>query len=516
MKVFSKEQIYQGDKITEKQQGVSSLELMERPGLQIFNWMHLRMQGAQVPIHVFCGIGNNGGDALVLARQLIVHGYNVFTYVVNCGNGRSQDFLTGYERVKEVTKKWPELLKCESDFPQIHPDDIIVDGIFGTGLNRPVDDWIKTLFHHFKASKAFTLSIDIPSGLYTDKPVDDPNGVVQANFTLSYQSPKLVFFLPETKQYTVQWEVIDIGLDREFLITTETEVELISKNEVLPIYKPRNKFAHKGNFGHGLIIGGSYGKIGAVHLASKAVLTSGAGLVTAYIPKCGYSVLQSSLPEAMVITDIDNEKITKIDFDITPSAIGLGVGLGTDDTTISALEDFLKTNKSPLVIDADALNSISKKKTLLKHIPENSILTPHPKELERLIGVWKNDFEKLEKTKAFSTKHKVIVVIKGAHTITVYGNKQYINVTGNPGLATAGTGDVLTGLITGLLCQGYSAIESALFGIYLHGRSADLALEHYGYQSLLASNVVDYIAEAYIDLFKQPEQPQVEEQSEEN
>jgi hydroxyethylthiazole kinase-like uncharacterized protein yjeF len=514
MKVFSNQQIYQGDKITEERQNVPAIELMERPGIQIFNWMNLRMQGAQVPIHIFCGIGNNGGDGLVLARHLIMHDYNVFTYVVNCGNGRSEDFLTSYERVKEVTKKWPELVKSESDFPNIQGDDIIVDAIFGIGLNRQVDAWIKILFARFKTSKAFTLSVDIPSGLYTDKPMDDPNGIVQANYTLSYQSPKLVFFLPETADYTTQWEVIDIGLDRDFLMTTETEVELISKNEVLPLYKPRKKFSHKGDFGHGLIIGGSYGKIGSVHLASKSVLSSGAGLVTAYIPKCGYAVLQSTLPEAMVMTDIDEEKITAINFEIEPTAIAIGVGLGKDKATVKAFEVFLKKNKTALVIDADALNILSENKIFLKHLPENSVLTPHPKELERLIGKWSNDFEKLGKTKAFSSKYKVIVVIKGAHTITVYQDKYYINVTGNPGLATGGAGDVLTGIITGLICQGYVPLEAALFGTYLHGRSADLALEKYGYQSLLASHVIDFIALAYIDLFKQPEQPEIEEQTE--
>ena len=514
MKVFSKAQIYEGDKLTSERQNISSTDLMERAGTQIFNWMHTRMQGAQVPIHVFCGIGNNGGDGLVLARHLITHGYNVITYVVNCGNSRSKDFLENYDRIKSVTKEWPQLLKCESDFPEIHKDDIIVDAIFGIGLNKPVDGWIKDMFHHFKASQAFTLAVDIPSGLYTDKAVEDANGVVRANYTLSFQSPKLVFFLPETAEYTIQWEVLDIGIDREYLMTTETEVELISKHEILPLYKPRAKFDHKGIFGHGLIIGGSYGKIGAVHLATKSVLSIGAGMATAYIPKCGYTALQASLPEAMVITDANEEHLTAIDFKIKPTAIGVGVGLGTETNTIKAFEAFLKINKAPLVIDADALNIISKKKTLLKSVPRNSILTPHVKELEGLIGKWSDDFEKLKKAKAFSSKYKIIIVIKGANTITVYGNKLYVNTTGNPGMATAGSGDVLTGIITGLICQGYSEIEASLFGIYLHGRSADLALEEYGYQSLLASNIIDYIAESYIDLFKQPEQPEVEVEGE--
>lgn len=512
MKVFSKEQIYEGDKLTAERQQISSTDLMERAGTQIFNWMHARMQGAQVPIHVFCGIGNNGGDGLVLARHLILDGYNVHTYVINCSDKRSKDFLVNYDRIKNVTKNWPTLLKCAEDFPEIHPDDIIVDAVFGIGLNRPVDDWVKKLFMHFRATKAYTLAIDIPSGLHTDKAVEDEDALVWAGFTLSFATPKLVFFLPETAKYTVQWEVLDIGLDQEFLQTTETEVELIGKHEILPNYLPRNKYSHKGQFGHAMIIGGSYGKIGAVTLASRAALSAGAGLVSAYIPKCGYHALQTSFPEAMVITDKDEEKITAIKFDIEPTVIGFGIGVGTDSKTITAFEAFLKTNKTPLVIDADGINILSKKKALLKLLPELTVLTPHPKELERLIGTWKDDFDKLKKVKAFSKKYAVIIVIKGANSITVFDGKLYINTTGNPGLSTAGSGDVLTGIITGLISQGYQPMVATIFGVYLHGKSADIAVEDFGYQSLIASHVIDYLGEAYLDLFKQPEQPpQIEE-----
>ncbi|MFD2726030.1 NAD(P)H-hydrate dehydratase [Hyunsoonleella rubra] len=512
MKIFSKEQIYAGDKLTAERQNISSTDLMERAGTQIFNWMHRRMQGAQVPIHIFCGIGNNGGDGLVLGRHLILDGYNVNVYVVNCSDKRSKDFLVNYDRIKNVTKKWPTLLGCSEDFPEIHPNDIIVDAVFGIGLNRPVDDWVKGLFIHFRKSKAFTLSIDIPSGLFVDKPVQDEDNVVWAGFTLSFASPKLVFFLPDTAKYTVQWEVLDIGLDPEYLHTTETEAQLISKYEVLPNYIPRDKYSHKGQFGHSLIIGGSYGKIGAVTLACRGALSAGSGLVSAYVPKCGYTPLQSGFPEAMVITDTDENKITSIKYDIAPTVIGFGVGAGTDTKTISAFEEFLKVNKAPLVIDADGLNMLSKKKSLLKMLPELTILTPHPKELERLVGAWNDDFEKLGKVKAFSKKYRLIVVVKGANTITVFNEKFYINTTGNPGLATAGSGDVLTGIITGLIAQGYHPSVGAIFGVYLHGKSADIAVEDFGYQSLIASHIVEYLGEAFIDLFKQPEQPQPEEE----
>jgi len=513
MKIFSKEQIYEGDKLTAEKQKITSTELMERAGIQIFNWLHTRMQGAQVPIHVFCGIGNNGGDGLVIARHLIMHGYNVITYVVNCSEKRSKDFLLNYDLIKQTTKKWPEMLGCEADFPEIHKDDIIVDAVFGIGLNRPPNDWVKSLFIHFKNSEAFTLSIDIPSGVYTDRIPEDENAVVWANYTLSFQSPKLVFFLPKTAKFSIQWEVLDIGIDREFLYNTETEVELIGKHEVLPIYKPREKYAHKGDFGHSLLIGGSYGKIGSVLLSSRSALSIGAGLVTSYIPKCGYHIVQTAFPEGMVITDENDTLISNISFNISPTVIGLGIGLGTENETISALEKFLKSNKIPLVIDADGLNIISKKKALLKHLSEGTVLTPHPKELERLLGTWRDDFDKLKKTKAFSKKYKVIVVIKGANTMTVFQDKYYINTTGNPGMATAGTGDVLTGIITGLISQGYEALSATIFGVYLHGKAADIAVEDLGYQSLLASHIIEALGEAYIDLFKQPEIPQVQEDS---
>ena len=516
MKVFSKEQIYEGDKLTAERQKIASTDLMERAGNQIFNWIHMRMQGAQVPIHVFCGIGNNGGDGLVLARHLITHGYNVKTYIINCSDKRSKDFLINYDRIKNVTKDWPTLLNCTDDFPEMHHDDIIVDGVFGIGLNRPIDDWVKDLFIHFRSSKAFTLSIDIPSGLATDTVPEDENAVVWAGYTLSFAAPKLVFFLPETAKYTVQWEVLDIGLDQDYLINTITEVDLIGKHEVLPLYRPREKFAHKGQFGHALIIGGSYGKMGAVTLASRATLAAGAGLVSAYIPKCGYNVLQSSFPEAMVITDANEELITKINFKIEPTVISFGVGVGTDTKTVNAFSAFLKTNKTLLVIDADGINILSKKKALLKLLPSQTVLTPHPKELERLIGTWKNDFDKLKKVKAFSKKYDTIMVIKGANTITVFQDKLYVNMTGNPGLATAGSGDVLTGIITGLISQGYNTLAATIFGVYLHGKSADIAVEYFGYQSLIASHVIDYLGEAYIDLFKQPEQvPQPKEEEKE-
>ncbi len=509
MKIFSAKQIYAADKATIKKQDITSDELMERAATQLFNWLHLRLQGEQIKIYLFCGIGNNGGDGLALARLLQEQNYNITVYVVNYSKKRSDDFLTNLKRLKD-NEVWPEFLEKGDDLPKIGRDDIVVDAIFGLGLNRPPDDWVVNLFEHLHASQAFTLSVDIPSGLFTDKIPADEKAVVKANHTLSFQVPKLIFFLPETGIYTEQWEILDIGLDTEFLKNADTDYELIAKNEVLSYYIPREKYSHKGTYGHSLIIGGSYGKIGAVHLATKACLHTGSGLVTAYVPQCGYIPLQTNLPEAMVITDVDERHISNIKLDLSPTVIGIGIGMGKDKKTVKAFSDFLDCNDTPLVIDADALNIISEHKELLKQLPSKTVLTPHPKELERLIGTWDDDFDKLKMAKAFSKKYDCVLVIKGSNTVTVYDGKGYVNTTGNPGMGTGGTGDVLTGIITGLIAQGYEALQAAIFGVYLHGKAGDIQVEKTGYQALTASRVVEGIGRAFLDLFRISEQPHSE------
>ena len=506
MKIFSAPQIYEAINVTIEKNQISSNDLMEFAGTRVFNWFHERLNGAQIPIHIFCGIGNNGGLGLVLGRHLLHHGYNVHLYVVNFSEKRTKDFLSNYDRVKEF-KVWPKMLSSGEEFPEMSRKDIIVDAIFGIGLNRKTSDWVKSLIKYINASKAFTVSLDVPSGLYPDHGPEDREAVIESDYTLTGQAPKLSFFLPETGAFIQQWEAIDVGLDADYLNSTETVAQLVDKFEVLPFYRPREKYSHKGTYGHSLIIGGSFGKMGAAVLASSACLRTGAGLVTAFIPKCGYTILQTSLPEVMVVCDESETELTHISHDLVPKAIGIGVGMGTDAKTVTAFKTFLKEQTSPLVIDADALNILSENKTLLKSMPKGSILTPHPKELERLLGAWEDDFDKLEKAKAFSKKYEVVLVIKGAHSIVVYDGFLYVNNTGNPGMATAGSGDVLTGILTGLLSQGYDPIKAAIFGVYLHGKAGDIALQSFGYQALTASDLIDHIGDAYLDLFKQPESP---------
>lgn len=276
----------------------------------------------------------------------------------------------------------------------------------------------------------------------------------------------------------------------------------IDQKEILKRYKPLDEHTHKGTQGHALIIGGSYGKIGAVSLSSKACLKTGCGLVTVFIPKCGYTILQTAIPEVMVLTDVDEEIISNITFEIEPQAIGIGPGLGEAVETQNALYQFLKTNKAPVVIDADALNILSKNKEWFSLVPPKTILTPHPKELERLIGKWDSEEEKRSKAISFSKQHQLIIIMKGAPTQIIDGETIYENSTGNAALATAGTGDVLTGMITSLLAQSYEPVSAAILGVYLHGITADIALPKTGYQSFIASDVIVNIGNAFLSLEK--------------
>ena len=511
MKILSAKQIYQADEFTIKKQQITSDSLMERAALGIFNWMHERLQGNPITIHIFCGIGNNGGDGLALARHLKEHDYTIKVHVVNYSEKRSKDFLLNLDRLK-ARKLWPDFLDEKMHTVSIDPDDIVVDAIFGIGLNRSPDAWVGELIAQINASSAFVLSLDIPSGLFMDRVPEFAERVVAANHVLSFQFPKLPFFLPQTAAFLNQWEVLDIGLDPEFTHHIQEEANFIGKFEVLPFYKPRLKFAHKGSFGHALLIGGSYGKMGAVQLATDACLQAGAGLATAFVPRCGYLPMQIGVPEAMVLTDEQEDVLSAIDFDLQPKAIGIGMGMGTAKVTALAMNKFLDTNQVPLVLDADGLNILARHKNYLKKLPPNSILTPHPKELERLIGVWQDDFEKLDMAKAFAQQHQCILVIKGAHTIVISKNVLHINSTGNPGMATAGSGDALTGVITALLAQNYPPEEAAIFGVYLHGLAGDIVASREGYEAVTASKIISALGLAFVSLFQKENQQGANEQ----
>ncbi len=499
MKILTTKQLYQTDKATIKSQGITDLDLMERAGTTCFNWIHTRLQGNPIKIIVFCGIGNNGGDGLVIARHLHDHGYNVHCFVVNFSDKRTSGFLKNYDRLKN-RGSWPTIINSKEEFPDISSKDVVIDAILGIGLSRKIKGFTVDLIKHINSKKAYTLAIDIPSGLFADKTVSKTDAVIEASHTLTFQRPKLAFLLPENEQYIYTWETVNIGLDEQFIANLDTHYFLSEKENIVPLYKPRDKFSHKGTFGHSLIIGGSFGKIGAVTLAVQGALKSGSGKVTAYIPKCGYQILQISSPEAMVEVAAENE-LDSFNYKTNPTVIGVGCGIGTSEKTKKGFAQFLKSNTLPLVIDADALNILSENKALLKSIPKKSILTPHPKEFERLVGKWTDDYVKLEKLKSFALKYDVIVVLKGANTIIADADKLYFNTTGNPALATAGSGDVLLGIITGLLAQNYKPLDASLLGVYLHGKTANIAINDTSVESFTATSILDYLGDAFLSLF---------------
>lgn len=501
MKIFQVKHLAQADRVTIEKEGISSAQLMERASTAVFNEIHKRLNHGPIPIKIFCGIGNNGGDGLVVGRLLIEEGYNVKIYIVNFTKDRTPDFLLNYNRIKDMGGQRPELLTSEEDFPALAPTDFIIDAIFGIGLNRPAEGWVAALIEHINNADAFVLSIDMPSGLFSTKIPAKNDAVIKANYTLTFQSPKLVFYLPQTAEYAGDVQVLDIGLDREFLNSVSTETYLIDKEEALKLYIPRKAFSHKGDYGHSLVIGGSYGKIGSISLTATACLRTGAGLVSIYAPECGYQILQTVLPEAMVLTDAGEKEITNIKYDLEPDVVCFGMGAGTSETTIEAFGEFLKSSKAPMVIDADGLNMLAANNELLSLIPTKSILTPHPKELERLIGRWNDDFDKIDKAKKFSKKYDLILVMKEAHTLVIYHDEMFVNNTGNPGMATAGAGDVLAGVITSLVSQKYEPLNAAVLGTYLHGKAGDFAASKLSYQGMIAGDITANIGNAFLDLF---------------
>jgi len=498
------------DKATIKKNGITSIKLMERAANLCFQWLQQRVKPNDVKIHIFCGVGNNGGDGLVITRYLMENNYNVTSYIVNFSQKRSKNFLINYEHVKDIGD-WPEVISNENEFPDIEENDLVIDALFGHGLSRAPEGFTKKLIQHINQQQVFTLAIDLPSGLYSNKTVEDEKNVLKANHILTFQYPKLAFFLSENKNFLESWEVIDIGLDNDFVESLHPILNYTTKNDILPIYKFRKKWDHKGSFGHSLLIGGSFGKIGAITLASKSALKIGSGLVTAYVPKCGYQIIQTAIPEVMTEVDSD-DVLAYFNFKTKATVIGIGSGMGTAEKTAKGFEKFIKENKIPLVIDADAINLLAKDKNLLNFLPVNTVLTPHPKELERLIGNWKNDYDKLSKALEFAKKHDCILVLKDAITAIVTKDATYFNSTGNPALATAGSGDVLTGIITGLIAQNYTPLDAAIFGVYMHGLTADLGSLEIGYETFTASSILDYLPNAFISLFEKPTQPDNTEQ----
>lgn len=495
MKLYTAAQTRAWDAFTMEHEPVSSVNLMERAATALTGWLlaHAPTSGR---CYVFCGMGNNGGDGLVVARLLHQAGWPVRVFAVRHAERPSDDFQINLERFQALGKvSWVE--EKEPAFPEIAPDDLVIDSLLGSGLNRPATGLLAKTIGKINESRATVVAVDIASGLFADAPNGPKDAIVRPRFTVGFQRPKLAFLQPGLAEFVGEWTVLNIGLSTDFDQQTETPFFLTDGAEMEPFLKPRSRFSHKGTYGHALLAVGSFGKIGAAVLAARACLRSGVGLLTVQVPGCGYGVLQTAAPEAMCLTDPDERVHTTVP-DLKPyQAVGVGPGLGKDDRTKAFLEEVLvkaKRARLPLVLDADALNLLSADEDLLKKLPPDSLLTPHPKEFERLAGAWANDYERLNLLRDFSRKTGSVVVLKGAYTAVGTPEGQvHFNATGNPGMATGGTGDVLTGLLTGLRAQGFSAEDAAIFGVYQHGLAGDRAAEARGQSALIAGDLVEHL-----------------------
>ncbi len=496
MKILNVAQIKEWDAQTIDNEPINSIDLMERAATAFAeNLYHAELFTRSGIVHVFCGSGNNGGDGLAIARLLSEHFIEVNVYHVLTSSNTSGDFQQNIERLLELDNVTITTLSENKALPIIEEDDIVVDAILGSGLKKAADGFLVELFEYLNASLAKVWSVDIPSGMFADKTTEGTS--IHAYRTLTFQTPKLGFFFEENQDRIGEWEVLDIQLDPFFLAEAEADFCLLEQLEVKPLLKKRKKFSSKGNYGHALLMVGSYGKMGAAVLAARACMRTGVGLLTLQIPKSGYEILQTTVPEAMVKVDTDIWQLTQIP-SRTYDVIGIGPGIGTSKETVIAFEKTLKSQEQPMIIDADALNILSYYPEFQASIPKKSILTPHHKEFERLFGKTDNDFEQNALQRKKATELGIIIVLKGAHTaIALPDGKCYFNSTGNPGMATGGSGDVLTGILTGLLAQGYTSENAALLGVWLHGEAGDCAMLQQGEESLVASDLIINIGRAY-------------------
>ena len=501
MKILSVDKIREADAYTIANEPILSIDLMERAGKNCYKWIKKKLN-KEDEIFVFVGPGNNGGDGLVIARLLSEKRYKVHIVIVNFTDKYSPDCIENIARAKKIEEINFIEVSNKKELPSISSSAVIIDAIFGSGLSRIVDGLAGEAIHHINSTGAIVISIDIPSGLFADQQTDSKKGaIVGADYTLSLQFPKYSFLFAENEFFIGQLHIIDIGLNAEFIESVSASALLIDKYEAAPLLHSRSKFAHKGIFGHALLIAGSYGKMGAAVLSAQACMRSGIGLLTAHLPKLGVNILQTNTPECMISIDEDNEIFSQLPDLTNYNAIGIGPGLGTNKKSQNALKMLIQEFKGPMVLDADALNILSENKTWLSFLPAGSILTPHPKEFDRLVGKSSSSFERIAKQKDFAIKHQVYVILKGAYTcIASPHGKLFFNASGNPGMATAGSGDVLTGIVLSMLAQAYQPLEAALLACYIHGSSADLAVRKISYESLIASDIVDKLGKAFIEL----------------
>ena len=493
LKILSGNDIKNLDRYTIEKQNITSLKLMDRAVNVFLNW-YTSNYSSKENINIFCGVGNNGGDGLQAACILKEKGYKVEIYIVGDFKRFTKECLYHLKNAKN--KKIKIVSITNESKSQISKSDIIIDAIIGSGLSRKLNASTSKLVDYINSSNSTIISIDIPTGIPANSYIK--SNFIKANFTLTFQLPKLSFYMPEYSNYIGKIIVLDIGLEKTFIENADGIASFIEERDIKNkmLFRPNN--SHKGNFGHGLIIAGSRGKMGACLLALRAALKSGIGLLTCYTTKKGEIIVQTSVPEAMTIVDNEMDAISSFPPLDSYSVVGIGPGIGTSNITINMLEDFFKNINVPVVIDADAINIIASNKEILNSIPENSVLTPHPKEFKRLVGEYVDSSKRIELQKVLSKKYKVNILVKGAYsTMTNSSGELFINSTGNPGMATGGSGDVLTGIITGLIGRGYSPFDAMIIGVFIHGFSGDISKGELGEESLMASDLIDNLPRSF-------------------
>lgn len=494
MKIFSATQIREWDAYTIANEPVSSLQLMERAASACYYWVNEKFSTHRFKI--FCGKGNNGGDGLVIARKLLQEGKEVAVYILEFGHKGTNDFQVNLQRLHELTNEI-HFIQSAAFFPVISKEDVVIDAILGTGLNKPLEGFTAELVDYINRSKAIVISIDIPTGMFADKSCKN-SVIIKANYTLSFQQWKLCFLLPENEDLFGEVFVLDIGLHPAYYQKEIALYEWVDQKMVQQIYKPRKKFSHKGTYGHAALITGSEGMMGAATLCAEACLRSGAGKLTCYITACGYKIMQLAVPEAMCRISGSSNHIEAYKPVVQHNAIGLGPGIGLYPSHAALLNVIFSSTQHPIVIDADALNTLASNPELLTKIPSYSILTPHPAEFERLFGKASDDFNRLQMATDKAKQFNCYIILKGHNSfIACPDGKGYFNSTGNAGMATGGTGDVLTGILTGLLASGYTPLETCIMGIYLHGLAGDLAAEKFSQEAMLAGDIIKTIGSAF-------------------
>ena len=498
IKIFETSKIKDLDDYTITHEPVASIELVERAATA-FTQEFCRNFSKQNRVIVFSGQGNNGADALAIARLLSEEDYRVETYLLNPAKQLSTECEINKQRLLSDGKV--HIVEVFDDFtpPTLTDRDIVIDGLFGSGLNRPLFGGYAAVVDYINQSTAVVVSIDIPSGLFgEDNRTNNPSCIIQADYTYTFEFPKLAFILPENASCVGKWKVLPIGIHPAIIEKTKAACQMITDDDIAGLLTPRSKFAHKGMFGHALLIAGSKGKMGAAVLAAKACLRSGAGRLTVHLPQRGETTLQTTVPEAMLSLDDDADFVSILPETTAYEAIAVGPGLDTQPSSVKLLKLLLDSVKKPLVLDADALNIMALHTELIPLIPPSSILTPHPKEFDRLFGDCQCGYERLQKARTKAMELTACIVLKGAYTAicTSEGNV-YINPTGNPGMATAGSGDVLTGVILGLLAQGYEPETAAVAGVYLHGSAGDWALTNTSEESMMAGDIIQMLGKAF-------------------